>query len=230
MGPPSPAQSVKSLSFAPSDSVVRTPVARSPPSAELSLSPPLLGQIAPIASTSLLHAVKEKGSIKVDVKPNEEEPAVEDKDEDEEEMDDESDEDDVAELDESIGNNRPPPLAIKEENQIEVKPDRDKSNGTGSVVDHDEDEERDDGTSSSEEEEEHSESDEEDDEPTLKYARLEGGTTDILKEDNVSALAVSPTYVVSSCSVIPSNRSALTLVRCDAWDRRWAHMVVLFIS
>lgn len=178
----------------------------SPPSPAPALALPTAAAAAPsepspapghfdlLPSTSRLHTIKTEGSKpkepQLEEQPVEEEPISQDAEADPASSEDESDTDSPT----------PSPPVEPELAEVAVPavdpPESSQEEEEGSESD--EDETDDDGEA---EEAEASASEDEDDEndedePTLKYARLEGATTDILAKDSASALAVSPKYIV----------------------------------
>lgn len=160
-----------------------SPSSPPPVPSHLAAAPGAVGRFDPIPVTSGLHAIKSEGS---QAPPQRDgaapetalEPAA-DTPPDESDSDDSDDGTESGE--DSPSADEAEPVALKEPPQLEVGATA--SDGEGSADD--------------ESDGEVSESDDDaEDEPTLKYSRLEGGTTEILAKDSASALAVSPKYIV----------------------------------
>jgi len=177
----SPVGSIHSLSAEP---VASSSTALAPPS---SSSPPSLGNIPPIPSTSGLHHVNEKGStqgkhVPLDDSLREEQEAQDAEAEDDDSSDSSSSSDHVVE-----GSRPQSPSGLVDLGGPQTPPP-DPGEGSGSDDEGDSDDEDSEG------------SDEEEEEPTLKYSRLGGSTTEILAKDSASALAVSTQYIVRRLS------------------------------
>lgn len=182
---PSPAGSIHSLSAEPLQPLASTSTAaapHSPPSTSL----PSLGNIPPIPSTSGLHHVNEKGSTQGKHVPLDD--SLQEGEHEPEAQDAEEDDDSSASSSNQVEESRPQsPSGLVDLGEPETPPPdpgEDAEGGSDDEGDSDDDE---DSESDDEEEEE---------EPTLKYSRLGGGTTEILAKDSASALAVSTQYIV----------------------------------
>ncbi|PRQ73281.1 vacuolar assembling protein VPS41 [Rhodotorula toruloides] len=109
----------------------------------------------------------------------------------EEEEEEELEEDGSTPSPEETEEERPPP-SPRLEKRIRDGVGEDEEKGKEQAEEQEEDEEGEAGSSA----EEDGEGDEDDDEPTLKYARLGGSTTNILSKDTASAIAVCSKYTI----------------------------------
>ncbi|KAK4705598.1 vacuolar protein sorting-associated protein 41, partial [Phenoliferia sp. Uapishka_3] len=160
----------------------------SPPPETIDLATP---HIDPIPSTSGLHSINTEGSKAKDPTGDEDishEPAAVEQEahtptaDTELDSEEDSPEESISPVEEQV--------EAKEDGHADAVPQEvsDGQDGESSGEDEDDDEEESD-------EEESGSDDDEEEEPTLKYSRLEGGTTEILAKDSASALAVSPKYI-----------------------------------
>ncbi|KAM0751555.1 vacuolar protein sorting-associated protein 41 [Meredithblackwellia eburnea MCA 4105] len=184
-------------------------------------SPPSPARINLIPSTSGLHTIKTQGSTRVAPIPLDESIIVEDSsvkqplegpecDTDSEE--DSDDEEAEPRTEGSLGTRVVDDLKIdeptipptgsrdghsKEEERAESngKGSQNGDAGSGEEENSEEEEDEDDEEGDDDDSDDEEEYSDDEDEPTLKYSRLEGGTTDILARDSASALAVSSKFI-----------------------------------
>ncbi|BGP22319.1 vacuolar protein sorting VPS41 [Rhodotorula toruloides] len=154
------------------------------------------GDVVP-STEGLLHSVTSGGSTDAKRKGGgdrgTEEESESDSDEDEDEAEeDELDEDGSTPSPEENEEERPPP-SPRLEKRLRDAVGEDGENGKERAREQDEAEKEESGSSADEEE---GEGEDVDDEPTLKYARIGGASTEILSKDTASAIAVCSNYTI----------------------------------
>lgn len=158
------------------------------------------------STEGLLHSVTSGGSTDARRKREgdrgaEEESSSESEEDEGEEAEEELEEDGSTPSPEEMEEERPPPSPRLEKRRRD---------GLREGVENEEEraeEREEDAEEEADSEEDDGEGDEDDDEPTLKYARLGGSTTDILSKDTASAIAVCSKYTVRAPRFSPSRLS-----------------------